>query len=146
MGDRRIIRLILEIMLTIDTLKENFLMLDDWESRYGYVLDLGKRLPNLPDAEKCDSNIVRGCTSQVWMMSRDAPQDCVGFAADSDAHLVRGLIAILGVVYNQKSFEHVRNFDIENYFDQLGLTEHLTPNRRNGFFSMVERIKGMAHG
>jgi cysteine desulfuration protein SufE len=131
--------------MTPQELQENFAMLDDWESRYGYVLDLGKRLPNLPDVDKCDANIVRGCTSQVWMIPSQAPQGHVGFTADSDAHLVRGLIAILSVVYNQQSFDHVSSFDIAAYFDQLGLTEHLTPNRRNGFFSMVERIKGMAH-
>lgn len=129
---------------SIDILQENFALLEDWEARYGYVLDLGKKLAPLPDAEKIESNIVRGCTAQVWLVPDVALSGHVAFRADSDAHLVRGLIAILSVVYNQQSAEHVRMFDIEKYFESLGLSEHLTPNRRNGFFAMVGRIRNLA--
>ena len=135
----------LDTSLDIEILKENFGLLDGWEDRYAYVLDLGKKLPHLADAEKQDIFIVRGCTSLVWLIPQMSEQiNHVQFKADSDAHLVRGLIAILSVIYNNKPCEFVQNFDIESYFDQLGLSEHLTPNRRNGFFSMVGKIKALS--
>lgn len=130
---------------TRDELLENFSFLGDWEERYGYLLELGKRLPAFPEAEKNDTNIVRGCTSQVWMIAQSPPDnDSIAFLADSDAHIVRGLIGILYAVYNGQKKSVVRDLDIEAFFAQLGLAEHLSPNRRNGFFSMVERLKSMA--
>jgi cysteine desulfuration protein SufE len=133
-------------LATLDakTLLENFRLFDDWEARYAYVIDLGKSLPPFPETEKTDANIVRGCTSQVWLTPQQSQPGHVAFLADSDAHIVRGLIAILTIVYNHQSFETVRYFDIEGFFDQLGLSEHLSPNRRNGFFAMVQRIKALA--
>lgn len=128
----------------IATLHNNFSLLESWEDRYAYVLDLAKKIPVMDDAFKTEENFVRGCTAQVWLVPMAAEQGRVAFQADSDAHLVRGLIAILMAVYNNQTTEHVRSFDIENYFNSLGLAEHLTPNRRNGFFAMVQRIKALA--
>ena len=132
-----------KMLPSIDILQENFASLDDWEVRYGYVLDLGKKLAPLPDSDKVEANSVRGCTAKVWLVATDAGPGRVAFRADSDAHLVRGLIAILSVVYNGQTHAHVRDFNIEKYFESLGLAEHLTPNRRNGFFAMVEKIKSL---
>jgi len=130
--------------LTADELASNFSLLDDWEAKYSYVIDLGKYLPPFPDALKTEENLVRGCTSQVWMIPQESAPDRIKFLADSDAHIVRGLIAILSIVYNDHLKAEVRGFDIKAYFDSLGLSEHLSPNRRNGFFAMVGRIKTLA--
>lgn len=134
--------------MTRDELLENFSFLEGWEERYGYVIDLGKKLPGFPPEQKIEQNIVRGCTSQVWMIGedrRDGEQDGkVHFRADSDAHIVRGLIAILAIIYDGQDKEFVKSFSIQGFFGQLGLEEHLSPNRRSGFYAMVERIKSMA--
>ncbi len=108
------------------------------------MLDLAKTLPGLPDSQKTQENFVQGCTAQVWLVPQEAPVGHIAFRADSDAHLVRGLIAILTIIYHNQSVAHVRGFDIEGFFDSLGLGEHLSPNRRNGFFAMVARIKQLA--
>jgi cysteine desulfuration protein SufE len=128
----------------IDTLKDNFALLEDWEARYSYMLDLAKTLPGLPDSQKTQANFVQGCTAQVWLVPQAATPGHIAFQADSDAHLVRGLIAILSVIYHNQSVDHVRDFDIESFFNELGLGEHLSPNRRNGFFAMVARVKQLA--
>lgn len=130
--------------LTVDELRNNFSLLGDWEVRYAYVIDLGKYLPPFPEDQKIEANLVRGCTSQVWLIPLKNDPGKVNFLADSDAHIVRGLIAILMVVYNGKAKEEVRSFDIQGFFDSLGLAEHLSPNRRNGFFAMVKRMKALA--
>ncbi len=130
--------------LTPDELVNNFSLLDDWEARYSYVIDLGKYLPAFPDSEKNEQNIVRGCTSQVWLIPDKADPGCISFKADSDAHIVRGLIAILTVVYDGETKEAVQMFDIKAFFESLGLVDHLSPNRRSGFFAMVNRIKALA--
>lgn len=127
-----------------DELVDNFSFLTDWEERYAYVIDMGKHLPSFPDDQKTEQNIVRGCTSQVWMIPTPTEDGKIAFLADSDAHIVRGLIAILFAVYHGKDKEFVRDFPIEEYFSQLGLGEHLSPSRRNGFFSMVGHIRRMA--
>jgi len=130
--------------ITANELAENFSYLNDWEERYAYVIDLGKNLALFPEELKIDLNLVRGCTSRVWLVPEQKENGTVNFIADSDAHIVRGLIAILNVIYNGKSKDIVHNFPIEEYFNQLGLSEHLSPSRRNGFFAMVERIKQLA--
>jgi cysteine desulfuration protein SufE len=131
-------------MLTPTLLQENMAMLDSWEERYGYVLDLAKTLPILPATAKIDAHLVQGCMAQVWLVPQAAETKRIAFLADSDAQLVRGLIAILNVVYNGQTADFAQSFDIEAYFKQLGLAEHLSPNRRNGFFAMVGRIKALA--
>ena len=132
------------LSMTADELAENFSFLEEWEERYAYVIDLGKHLPVFPEEQKTDLTLVRGCTSRVWLVPQEGDKDHVQFIADSDAHIVRGLIAVLMVIYNNQPKEQVRSFPIEAYFNRLGLSEHLSPSRRNGFFAMVERIKSLA--
>lgn len=130
--------------LTPAELASNFSLLDEWEERYSYVIDLGKYLPSFPQGQKSEATLVRGCTSQVWLIPQTAEPGRMAFLADSDAHIVRGLIAILMIIYNNQPVETVRGFNIEGYFASLGLAEHLSPSRRSGFFAMVNRIKALA--
>lgn len=130
--------------MTPEELAENFSFLDNWEDRYAYLIELGKKLPAFSEDDRIESNIVRGCTSQVWMVADDRLDDRVHFKADSDAHIVRGLIAILVKLYNGQPKDFAALFDIEGYFKKLGLEEHLSPSRRNGFYAMVARIKSLS--
>lgn len=124
----------------IDTLS----FMDDWEDRYAYIIDLGRALPDFPDTLKTDDALVRGCTSRVWMVFDESEAGTIHILADSDAHIVRGLIAVLCAAYNGLTYEQACKLDIEAHFDEMGLGGHLSPNRRNGFFAMVERIKSKA--
>ena len=134
--------------MTIDEIIENFSFLDDWDDRYRYVIELGRRLSPLPDAARSDANKVQGCASQVWLATHVKPDGAAGptltFVGDSDAHIVRGLIAILFAIYSGKSARDILSTDAVAVFERLGLREHLTPQRSNGFRSMVERIKADA--
>jgi len=128
---------------TIDDLIENFSVLDDWEDRYRYVIELGKTLPALSPAEHNDINKVRGCASQVWLVS-DASGDGgrrLVFRGDSDAHIVRGLIAILLTLYSGRTAREIAETDPEKVFQRIGLRDHLTSQRSNGLSSMVARIR-----
>lgn len=116
---------------------------DSWEERYKYVIDLGKELPPMVDAKKDDAHLVRGCQSQVWIDCQFADA-VLWFEADSDAFIVKGLLAVVLAAYNGKSPEAILEFDIEAYFEQLGLLKHLSPTRGNGLRSMVKRIRSMA--
>ena len=124
-------------------LAENFALFDDWEDRYRYLIDLGRKLPAFPDEYKTEANKVRGCMSQVWMVPGHPPGDNsrFAFAADSDAHIVKGLIAVLGTLFSNKTPAEIAATDTEAAFKQLGLDQHLSPTRRNGFVAMVDRIK-----
>ena len=127
-------------------LVENFELFDDWEDRYRYIIDLGRKLPPFPDDLKTDDSKVRGCMSQVWMIpghSADDPNK-FAFAADSDAHIVKGLIAVLGILFSGQSRSAIADIDTEAAFKSLGLDQHLSPTRRNGLVSMVGKIKGYA--
>ena len=135
-------------MTTIDTIRSDFALLDDWEDRYRYLIELGRALPPLPEALRTDANKVRGCASQVWLASRTrraagAPP-VLEFQGDSDAHIVRGLIAVLFALFEGNTAEEALATDAQAAFAELGLKEHLTPQRSNGFFSMVERIRSEA--
>ena len=134
--------------MTIDEIIDNFSFLDDWDDRYRYVIELGRELEPLPDAVRTDANKVQGCASQVWLATSVKPNGAGGpvlsFAGDSDAHIVRGLIAILFALYSGKPAREILEGDAIALFNQLGLREHLTPQRSNGFKSMVERIKADA--
>jgi cysteine desulfuration protein SufE len=134
--------------MTIDDLIENFSLLEDWDERYRYVIELGRGLPALAEREHNDANKVQGCASQVWLSTSVAADGTGGpvltFLGDSDAHIVRGLIAILFVVYSGKHAKDILALDAIALFERLGLREHLTPQRSNGFRSMVERIKSDA--
>ena len=134
--------------MTADELIENFYVLDDWDDRYRYVIELGRDLPPLPESARIEANKVQGCASQVWLTTRIRPDGASGpvmtFLADSDAHIVRGLIAILFALYSGKSAREILSIDALAFFDRLGLRENLTPQRSNGLRSMVERIRSEA--
>jgi cysteine desulfuration protein SufE len=130
---------------SIDEITENFAVLDDWDDRYRYVIELGRMLTPLPEAARSEANKVQGCASQVWLDTSVKPNGAGGptltFVGDSDAHIVRGLIAILFALYSGKPAREILNTDAVALFAKLALREHLTPQRSNGFRSMVERIK-----
>ena len=134
--------------MNIDEIIENFALLDDWDDRYRYVIELGRMLTPLPDALRTESNKVQGCASQVWLATEVRPNGAAGptltFVGDSDAHIVRGLIAILFALYSGKGAREILSTDAIALFEKLALREHLTPQRSNGFRSMVERIKSDA--
>jgi len=132
-------------MSAIEEIIDNFAALDDWDDRYRYLIELGRELKPLPDAAHNDVNKVQGCASQVWL-NTDVRENGAGgpvltFTGDSDAHIVRGLIAILFAIFSGKSAKVILATDALALFERLGLREHLTPQRSNGFRSMVERIR-----
>jgi cysteine desulfuration protein SufE len=134
--------------MTIDEIIENFALLDEWDDRYRYVIELGRSLAPLNEQDRNDTNKVQGCASQVWLSTAVQPNGQTGpvlsFVGDSDAHIVRGLIAILLTIYSGKHARDILATDAVALFERLGLKEHLTPQRSNGFRSMVERIKSDA--
>lgn len=123
----------------IDTLS----FFDSWEERYKYIIDLGRELPPLADEHRIEDNLVRGCQSQVWLV-HDLQDGRLRFAADSDAHIVRGLLGVVLAAYNDKTPAEVLAFDIDAYFDELNLIKHLSPTRGNGLRAMVGRIRATA--
>ena len=129
--------------ITLSEIEENFSFFSDWEERFQYIIDLGKSLPDLPDNFKTDEFKVKGCTSQVWLFPEKI-DDKFYFRADSNAFIVRGLIYIILAAYNGKSAGEILSVDIKQVFLRLGLEQNLSPNRRNGFFSMVEKIESYA--
>ena len=131
---------------SLDGIRDNFAMLDDWEDRYRYVIELGREMPPFDDAARTDAHKVRGCASQVWLVSRvvagAASQPArLEFVGDSDAHIVRGLIAILLAAVGGKTAAEILATDLQAVFNGLGLKENLTPQRSNGLASMIERIR-----
>ncbi len=129
---------------TIDEIVSNFELLDDWEERYRYLIELGRMMEPLPDEAHTDVNKVQGCASQVWLQTRlDGSPDkpVLYLLGDSDAHIVRGLVALLISLYDGKSASEALSTDALALFKDLGLAEHLTPQRSNGVRSMVERIR-----
>jgi cysteine desulfuration protein SufE len=134
--------------MTIDEIIDNFLLLDEWDDRYRYVIELGRGLSPLDERDRNETNKVQGCASQVWLATTVRPngQDgpVLSFVGDSDAHIVRGLIAILFAIYSGKHARDILSTDAIEVFNRIGLREHLTPQRSNGFRSMVERIKSDA--
>lgn len=135
-------------MADIDDIIENFTLLDQWDDRYRYVIELGRTLAPLPESAHNDTNKVRGCASQVWLLTQVKPDGAAGpvltFDGDSDAHIVRGLIAILLALYSGRHAREILNTDALELFDRMGLRENLTPQRSNGLRSMVERINADA--
>ncbi|MHA7772153.1 SufE family protein [Roseibium sp. M-1] len=133
---------------SLSDILESFDFLDDWEDRYKYLIDLGKELAPLSEAEKSDANKVRGCVSQVWLItSIDKGTDgapVLTFRGDSDALIVQGLVAIVTTLFNGKTATEILETDVEGLFNRLGLQEHLTPQRSNGLRSMVGRIRADA--
>jgi cysteine desulfuration protein SufE len=135
--------------MSINEIIENFALLDEWDDRYRYIIELGRTLPELPERARVEANKVQGCASQVWMETSLRPNGKAGpvlsFVGDSDAHIVRGLIAILFALYSGKPAKDILSIDAIALFDRIGLREHLTPQRSNGFRSMVERIRSDAN-
>jgi cysteine desulfuration protein SufE len=126
--------------MTINAIAEDFAALDEWEDRYKYLIDLGNSLPPMDDSLKTEATKVKGCMSQVWiLLGWDAGK--LTLLADSDAQIVRGLIAVLRALFAGKTLAEIEDIDVEKTFRDLGLEGHISPNRRNGFFSMVEVVR-----
>lgn len=129
---------------TIDEILSNFELIDDWEERYRYVIELGKLMPKLPEEAYCEANKVQGCASQVWLetsVEQGEGGPVLSFRGDSDAHIVRGLVALIVALYSGRPAREIIDLDASAVFDELGLSEHLTPQRSNGVRAMVQRIR-----
>ena len=131
--------------MTIDEIRDNFALLDDWDDRYRYVIELGRTLDPMPDAEHSAQNKLQGCVSQVWLSKQldrsSGNEPVLNYLGDSDAHIVRGLIAILLTLYSGRTPREILATDATQVFDEFGFRDHLTPQRSNGLRSMVERIR-----
>ena len=134
------------IAAALEELEAEFELLGDWEERYRYVIDLGRTLAPLSEDEHSDANKVRGCASQVWLVTEPQGDGTLKFRGDSDAHIVRGLIAILLRLYSGRAPDEILGFDAKAGFERLGLTGALSSQRSNGLFAMTERIRRDAAG
>lgn len=133
--------------LNIDDLAENFSLFDDWEDRYRYIIDLGRKMAPLPESDKVQANKVDGCMSQVWLThtsENDNGTVRLRFFADSDAHIVKGLLAVLLILFSGKTAEQILAVDADAELARLELDQHISPNRRNGVTSVVQTIRGLA--
>ncbi|HEV7280979.1 MAG TPA: SufE family protein [Pirellulaceae bacterium] len=133
-------------MITVEELIEDFAEFEDWQDRYRYLLEMGDDLPDYPEEEKTDTNLVQGCQSRVWMTADvdDSPAQKLHLQADSDSAIVKGLIAILVALYDDRPAREVNEVPIESVFQQIGLGQRLSPQRSNGFYAMVNRIRDLA--
>ena len=129
--------------MTEAELVENFGLLSDWEDKYAYLIELGQGLAAFPEADKTEANKVQGCQSQVWLTARQEGGKYF-FNATSDALIVRGLEAVLLTLVNGKTAEEIQAADIQGTFEKLGLSEHLSAIRRNGFAALIQRIKKLS--
>jgi cysteine desulfuration protein SufE len=132
---------------TIDDIVANFELLDDWEDRYRYLIELGRDMPPLPEGARTDANKVQGCASQVWLdssLESGGGEPVLRLEGDSDAHIVRGLVALIVALYSGRRAADAIALDAPALFSRLGLSEHLTPQRSNGVRAMVERIRADA--
>ena len=130
----------------IEDLIDSFEFLDDWEERYRYIIEMGRKLTPMDEALKTETSRVQGCTSQVWVVCNvdDSSPVRLNFIADSDAHIVRGLVAILLMIFSDKTAQEIKAIDIEDILTRLEFAQHLSPNRANGLHSMVKRIQATA--
>jgi cysteine desulfuration protein SufE len=131
-------------MSTLDDLIADFELIDDWDERYRYLIELGRKLEPLPETARTEANKVRGCASQVWLDTRRETDGRLFFRGDSDAHIVRGLVMLTLAIFSGRTPETIIGTDHAAIFDRLGLSQHLTPQRSNGVRAMVERIKNDA--
>ncbi len=129
--------------ITSEDIIETLGFFDSWDDRYKYIIDLGKELQPLPEEARQDENLIRGCQSQVWLVSREEG-DRLYFSVDSDAFIVKGLLAIVMAAYNGKTPKQILDFDIEGYFGEVDLMRHLSPTRGSGLQAMVARIREIA--
>src|SRR5690242_4312744 len=134
--------------MTIDDIRDNFALLEDWDDRYRYVIELGRTLAPMPEEEHSAANKVQGCASQVWLSRQvdrgNSGEPVLNYRGDSDAHIVRGLIAILLTLYSGHTPREILATDAASIFDEFGFRDHLTPQRSNGLRSMIERIRSDA--
>lgn len=129
----------------VEELIEDFELLESWEERFRYIIDLGRKLEPMDPASKTDDNKVDGCTSQVWMVAQaEGAPPRLHFLADSDAHIVRGLIAILLMIYGDRPASEILAVDAKEMIGRIGFERHLSPNRANGLYAMVGRIRAFA--
>jgi len=129
----------------IEDIKSSFGFFDDWEDKYRFIIDLGKELPNFATIDKTAERLVRGCQSQVWLISEfDGDNDLIKLRIDSDAHIVRGLIAIVLAVYDRRSPVFITEFNIDGLFEELDLLQHLSATRGNGLRAMVAKVRSSA--
>ncbi len=133
-------------MIGIEQIREDFAFLDEWEDRYRYVIELGEALPPFPDEARDDAHRIQGCVSRVWLIAETGggTDPVIDLQGDSDAHIVRGLVAIMLALYSGHKASEIVAIDAEETMKKLGLDEHLTPQRANGLRSMVKRIKAEA--
>lgn len=129
--------------ISTDDILDTLGFFDNWEERYKYIIDLGKQLPAMNDDKKNDTYLLRGCQSQVWIDS-ELNNGVLTFEADSDAHIVRGLLGVVLAAYNHKTPADIIAFDIDDYFSKIDLVKHLSPTRGNGLRAMVQRIQDTA--
>ncbi|MEM7569061.1 MAG: SufE family protein [Pseudomonadota bacterium] len=129
---------------SFDDIRETLELLDDWEERYRYIIDLGRELPDFEEALKVPELKVLGCSSQVWIKADWSAQDTLSLTGDSDAHIVRGLMAVLFALYAGRTAADIAGINARAALDELGLASALSPTRTNGLFSMVERIEALA--
>lgn len=133
-----------DLQADIDALVDEFDFLGDWEERYRYLIEMGQALPGLPDAERTDDTRVKGCVSQVWMVIDDGPDHALELRGDSDAHIVKGLVALLSRLYDGRKPAEALSIDPKEVLGRIGLAEHLSPQRSNGLASMIKRIQAEA--
>lgn len=126
-----------------DEIIDDLEFLDDWEQRYQYIIDLGKALPGLPESQHKEEYLVRGCQSNVWLISEEKNGKLL-LHVDSDAVIVQGLLTLVMAAYHDKTPEQILAFDIDNYFAQLDLENHITPTRGNGLRAIVGKIQQLA--
>ena len=131
------------LSMDLEELKETFSFFDDWEDKYKFIIDLGKDITPLADADKTDVNLIRGCQSQVWL-THQMVEGKLQFQLDSDAHIVRGLSAVVLIASNNQSVEQITALDLDGLFNELDLLAHLSVTRGNGLRSMIEKIKHIA--
>lgn len=129
--------------ITVEDIIDSLSFFDSWEERYKYIIDLGKELPKMDDSLKNDEHIVRGCQSQVWI-NHQQDGDRFWFEVDSDAFIVKGLLGVVMAAYNGKTASEISGFEVDQYFDTLGLMKHLSPTRGNGLKAMVSKIQAIA--
>ena len=130
---------------SFDDIADDFAFIDDWDEKYRYIIDLGRRLPPLTDEEHNETNKVRGCASQVWLVFDEAPGS-ITFRGDSDAAIVKGLVALMVSLFSGKTRDEVATIDAETRLASIDLQDHITPQRSNGVASMIKRIKAEASG
>ncbi|MFL2870979.1 MAG: SufE family protein [Pirellulaceae bacterium] len=130
--------------ITKDELIEEFDLFDDWEDKYRFIIELGDGLPTFDETARIEENRVQGCVSNVWLLPQVADDALLYFTADSDSQLVKGLIAIVIMLFSGKSAEAILQFDISDLFERVELTQHISRSRSNGLNSMIQRIKALA--